>query len=117
LGFVVEVMPGDAAGGVALGGEDAVAFAVVLEGLGGLVDRPSVELDRDPLLLPEAVDVVEAAAQGDVGVHAGSWQAVAVDQAEEGLLEVVAGDPDGKDFAAGESSEKARAPASRIELQ
>jgi hypothetical protein len=63
----VQVVPGDAGRGVPLGGEDAIAFAVLLERLPGAVGLSAVELDRDPQLLPEAVDLKEASAQGDMG--------------------------------------------------
>ena len=105
-------MPGDAGRGVALGGEDAIAFAVVLEGLLGAVRPAPVELDRDLAVLPEAVDLVEAVPDREVGVHARPRQAETVDQGQERLLELVARDPHRRasPLARRASSTVARAP-------
>src|SRR5215210_4376719 len=58
-----------------------VAFAVLLEGVA--VDAVAVELDDEPLLAPDGVDLIA----GDALVDLRTWEAVAVDEAEELVLE------------------------------
>ncbi len=62
LRFVAQLTPGDPHRPPALGEQDPVAFAVRLKGAAGSRERPPVELDDQPLLVPEAVDLEEAAA-------------------------------------------------------
>src|ERR1700761_1502909 len=114
VGRVVDVIPGDAGGGVALGGEDAVSFTVIVEGIDRPVRPAPVELDRHPHVLPEAVDLIEAPADRQVRVHPRPRQAEAVHQRKERLLQLVPGDPDGKRPAISKPSEQHGAFGSRI---
>ena len=64
-----EALVGEADGEQAGGGGDAVAFAVSLERVSGLVVFPAVELDDDFVLWEVGVD--SQAAEVDVGVRGG----------------------------------------------
>ena len=95
FGFAAQLPPGDPGRAPTFGQEDAIALAVGLEGTLRAVDRTSVELDGELLPSPEAVDFVEAATHLQVGVEARARQIVGVDEGDERLLEVVAGDAAG----------------------
>ena len=56
------------------------------------MDRMTVELDHDLLRPPEAIDLIEATANGKVGVEMRPRQADRVEQDGEPLFELVAGD-------------------------
>ena len=75
-GFVAQLTPGDAGGAPALGEEDPVALPVALEGAGRCVHGATVQLDHQPLGLPEAIDLEESAAQDDRRVELRPRQAV-----------------------------------------
>lgn len=59
----MQLAPGDATRSVTLGEEDAVATTIGLEGARRGVDFAAVELEGEARGLPEAIDLVEAAAE------------------------------------------------------
>ena len=90
LGFVVELVPGEAGDAVAGNAEAAVAGAVVAKGTAGGVAGPAVHLDDLSLRQPEAVDLVPPPARFDPGVEAGARQQVSVEEGQEPFLEAAA---------------------------
>ena len=76
---------GDAERGEPLTEEMRVPFAVLLEGVA--VEGAAVELDDQALVSVQHVDLLA----GDLLVDLGSWEVVAVDEAEELVFEVGAG--------------------------
>jgi len=85
----MQMTPCDPEGPPAGGQERAIPFAVAFKGLGGVVERATVELDRQSLRSPEAVDLELL----DPHVGLGSRQAVLAHELEECDLELAAGPP------------------------
>ncbi len=91
--IVAKLAPGDPRHAPPVGDQEPVAFPILLEGQQSSVNRPAVEFDHEPPIRPEAVDLKEAAGNRKVGVEARVRQALGVDQCEESLLQLAAGDP------------------------
>jgi hypothetical protein len=91
-GFLVQLWPGDPGRPIPGNLEIAVAQAIPGEGRAGSVSLEAVELDREADVGPEAVDLVAAIANLDMGIEPGAWQAEAIEEGDESLLELTAGD-------------------------
>ena len=86
-GVVFEALVGDAEGGEPGVEEVGVAVAVLLEGAWGGVELAAVEFDDEPLFSVDGVDFVA----GYELVELREWQVVALEEADEAVLEVGAG--------------------------
>src|SRR5215213_7073342 len=93
LRFALQLAPGDAHRPPAFGEEDPVPLLVALEVPLRPVDAAAVELDRNPLGLPERVNLKDAPAKCQGAVHPRPSQAVHIDKGNERLLEVVPREP------------------------
>jgi hypothetical protein len=89
VGRLVELPPGDADHMPARGLEPAVAGAVGLEGVRRVMDGATVELDDEPRLRPDTVDL--EALDSDVGLR--ERKTGSDEEGLEALLELASDDP------------------------
>jgi hypothetical protein len=60
----------------------------------------SVQLDHEPALAPQVVDLELAAAQSDAGIDLGRWEAGVLQEARKPILELATGYPGAESPAA-----------------
>ncbi|HEY5054344.1 MAG TPA: hypothetical protein VII45_13145 [Solirubrobacterales bacterium] len=96
----MKLSPGDPGRAIAGDLEEAVTFAVALESRGSSVGFEAVELERKRNVCPEAIDLVPAPANLDMSVESRTRKAEAIEENDESILELAAGDTAGVATAA-----------------